>query len=190
MIVLEQVKYNYLLKTSFLTRNFQSQIIRHSQHLTFQANYQQYPKSFLNLKALKVQWYETFDLWFFSLNNPIWAPDSRIKAFSTMASNSRSYSKKSVPEWCQWHCWGRGPRIREALAAFKGNFYKKYIGKLYYPIAITITQKILYRGYLRIVFGMSGVIDTAQAKIGDFKVEYLREFQAICKKTLNRVSGA
>jgi hypothetical protein len=36
---------------------------------------------------------------------------------------------------------------------------KNYIGKLHYPIAITITQK--YRGCLR---------------IGDFKVEYLREF--------------
>jgi hypothetical protein len=29
-----------------------------------------------------------------------------------------------------------------------------------------------------IVFGLSSVIDIAQAKIGDFLVEYLREFQA------------
>jgi hypothetical protein len=28
------------------------------------------------------------------------------------------------------------------------------------------------------------------AKLGDFKVEYLRKFQAICKKALTRVSGA
>jgi hypothetical protein len=49
----------------------------------------------------------------------------------------------------------RGPRIRETLAAFKGNINKKnYIGILYYPIAI---------------------IETAGAKIGDFKVEFLRE---------------
>jgi hypothetical protein len=58
---------------------------------------------------------------------------------------------------------------------------------LYYPIAINITQK--YRGYLRIFFGHSGVIDTAEAKVGDFKVEYLREFHAICKKALTRGSG-
>jgi hypothetical protein len=65
---------------------------------------------------------------------------------------------------------------------------KNYIGKLYYPIHITITQK--YRGYIRIVFGFSGVIDTAEAKIEVLKVEYLRELQAICKKALTRVSGA
>jgi hypothetical protein len=84
-----------------------------------------------------------------------------------------------------WHRWSRGPRIWDALAAFKGNINKtNYIGKLYYPIAITITQK--YRGYLRICWGYSGVIDSAGAKIGDFIVEYLREFKAICKKALTR----
>jgi hypothetical protein len=45
-------------------------------------------------------------------------------------------------------------------------------------------------GYLRIVFGLRGVIDTADAKIGYFKVEYLREFEDICKKALTRASGA
>jgi hypothetical protein len=60
-------------------------------------------------------------------------PNSRVKIFSNMASNSRSYSTKLVPEWCQWHRSGQ---------------------------------------------------------ISDFKVEYLREFQAICKKALTRVSGA
>jgi hypothetical protein len=65
----------------------------------------------------------------------------------------------------------------------KGISIKKiYIGQLYYPIDITITQK--YRGYLRIIFGSSGVIETAGAKIGDFIVEYLREFEAICKEAL------
>jgi hypothetical protein len=67
----------------------------------------------------------------------------------------------------------------------KGNINKKnYIGKLYYPIAIKITQK--YRGYLRIIFGISGVIYTIGAKIGDFKVEYLRKFEAICKRPQKR----
>jgi hypothetical protein len=59
---------------------------------------------------------------------------------------------------------------------------------LYYPTAITITQK--YRDYLRIVIDTSGVTDTAGAKIGDFKVVYLREFEVICKKASTRESGA
>jgi hypothetical protein len=59
---------------------------------------------------------------------------------------------------------------------------------LYYPIAIAITQK--YRGYLRIIFVSSGVIDTTAAKIGDFILEHLREFEAICKKALTRSLGA
>jgi hypothetical protein len=79
----------------------------------------------------------------------------------------------------------QGPRIREALAASKGN-QKNYIGKLYYPIAIKITQK--YGGYLRVVVGHSGV--TAVAKNGGFIVEFFWEFKAICKKALTRVSGA
>jgi hypothetical protein len=41
-------------------------------------------------------------------------------------------------------------------------------------------------GYLSIAFCTSDVI----AEIGDFKVEYLREFEAICKKALTRESGA
>jgi hypothetical protein len=32
--------------------------------------------------------------------------------------------------------------------------------------------------------------DTTGAKIGDFIVEYLRKFEAICKKDLTRESGA
>jgi hypothetical protein len=62
------------------------------------------------------------------------------------------------------------------------------IGKLYYPIVIKITKK--YRGYLSIVFDLSDVIETAEDKIGDSKVEYLLEFQATCKKASTKVSGA
>jgi hypothetical protein len=47
----------------------------------------------LQYTFLKGQCQEIFDLWFFSSNSPIWAPDSRVKAFLHMASNSRSYSK-------------------------------------------------------------------------------------------------
>jgi hypothetical protein len=43
---------------------------------------------------------------------------------------------------------------------------------------------------IRIVFGLIGVIDTAEAKIGDSKSNIF-EFQPICKKAFNTcVSGA
>jgi hypothetical protein len=64
---------------------------------------------------------------------------------------------------------------------------KTYIGILYYPTAITITQK--YRGHLRIVFGDSGVVDTAVAKIGDFVVECLRDFSEISKTLYPCIRG-
>jgi hypothetical protein len=70
----------------------------------------------------------------------------------------------SIWNRCFW-----GPRVREALAALKGNINKK---KLHRQI------------------GSSSVIDTAGAKIGDFKVEYLREFEVICKMALTSESGA
>jgi hypothetical protein len=75
--------------------------------------------------------------------------------------------------------------MREALAAFKGNINKKnYIGKL----SFSYNNHKKYKGYLRIIFGMSGVIDTPEAKIGDFIVDYLREFEVTCKKALTRES--
>jgi hypothetical protein len=40
--------------------------------------------------------FEIFDLWFFSSNNTIWAPDSRVQAFSNMASNWRSYQQSRL----------------------------------------------------------------------------------------------
>jgi hypothetical protein len=40
------------------------------------------------------------------------------------------------------------------------------------------------------VFSHNGVIDTAVAKIGDFIVYFLCEFNAIFKKALTHVSGA
>jgi hypothetical protein len=45
-------------------------------------------------------------------------------------------------------------------------------------------------GYLRIIFSLSCVIDTTEAKIGDFIVKYLHEFEDKCKKALTRESGA
>jgi hypothetical protein len=53
---------------------------------------------------------------------------------------------------------------------------------------MTITQKIY--GISKDCFWCrinDNVGDTAEAKIGDFKVEYLREFQAKCKKDFTHV---
>jgi hypothetical protein len=103
--------------------------------------------------GLKGQCHEIFDLWFFSSNNPIWAPDSRVKAFSNMASNSRSYSTKSVPEQCQWHRYGRLSGVIDSGQAAR---------------AVSMTP---HRPPRRIQLcklcskscGLSGVNDTAQA---------------------------
>jgi hypothetical protein len=45
---------------------------------------------------LKGQCHEIFDLWFFSSNNPIWAPDSCCKIFSNFVANSPSYKQICV----------------------------------------------------------------------------------------------
>jgi hypothetical protein len=75
------------------------------------------------------------------------------------------------------------PRIREALAAFKGNIYKQKLHRqIVLPYSYNNHAHKKYRGYLRIIFGTRGVVDTAGAKIGDLKVEYLREFEAICNQ--------
>jgi hypothetical protein len=71
-----------------------------SQHLIF-FSYRsriKYMRWFLALYHIQIRSYvkgpchEIFDLWFFSSNNPIWAPDSQVKAFSSTgkASNSRT----------------------------------------------------------------------------------------------------
>jgi hypothetical protein len=78
--------------------------------------------------------------------------------------------------------------MRVALATFKGIIYKKKcIDKLTYTRSITFSQKIW--GLPKDRFCRSGIIDTAVTKIGDFIVDFLREFEAIFKKASNRVSG-
>jgi hypothetical protein len=56
------------------------------------------------------------------------------------------------------------------------------------PLSIAFTPKIWSLTKDR--FGHIAVMDTAMYKIGDFLVQYLREFEAIFNKALNRVSGA
>jgi hypothetical protein len=65
---------------------------------------------------------------------------------------------------------------------------KTYIGKLTYTISITFTHKIW--GLTKDLFCLSGAIDTAVTKIGDFIVYLLHEFEPIFKKALTHVSGA
>jgi hypothetical protein len=72
-----------------------------------------------------------------------------------------------------WHRCDFGPHIRVALSTFKGNIYKKNIHR-------QIDLHYIY----------NFDIDTAVTKIGDFIVDFLREFETIFKKTLICVSGA
>jgi hypothetical protein len=65
---------------------------------------------------------------------------------------------------------------------------KTYIGILSCTIPITFTHKIW--GLARDRFCHSGVIDTAVTKVGDFIVDFCREFGNIFKKALTCVSGA
>jgi hypothetical protein len=74
-----------------------------------------------------------------------------------------------------------GPHIREALATSKNI---QYIGKLSCSIPITFTYKIWGLTRYRF-FCHSGAIDTAVTKIGDFIVDFLREFEAIFIKDFN-----
>jgi hypothetical protein len=57
--------------------------------------------------TLKGPCHEIFDLWFFSSNNSIWAPDTRFKDFLHMASYSRRYSTMKSTffggQQCHWH---------------------------------------------------------------------------------------
>jgi hypothetical protein len=70
---------------------------------------------------------------------------------------------------------------------------KTYIGKFTYTVSITFIQKfwgLTKDRFLFFDFRHSGVNETAVTKIGDFIVDFLREFEAIFKKALTCVSGA
>jgi hypothetical protein len=100
------------------------------------------------LELFKEPWHYIFYIYFFfSSNDSAQAPD----AFLNIASNSRRYLTKLVSHRCQWHrctldsamqfCYKFSgvndtalqiwqwsafvTHIREALATFKGNIYKK-----------------------------------------------------------------
>ncbi len=50
---------------------------------------------------LKVQQHEIVDFWFFSIIDPIWAPDSHPKIFSNSVSNSWRFSDFYVYQRCR-----------------------------------------------------------------------------------------
>ncbi len=58
----------------------------------------------LQFNVLKVQQHEIVDLWFFSIINPTWAPDSHPKIFSNSVSNSRNYSDLYVYQRSRIQC--------------------------------------------------------------------------------------
>jgi hypothetical protein len=67
-------------------------------------------------------------------------------------------------------------RLRLTLREYLSKTYK---GKLSYTTC----------GYNSYGFGYSSVIDTAVTKIGDLLVDFLRAFEAMCKKALTLVPG-
>jgi hypothetical protein len=107
---------------------------------------------------LKGQCYEIFELGFFLSNYPTWAPDSRVKAFLQMASNSRSDSTKSVLQRIQLYKLGSKSYFTSVVNDTAGSgeleferlwlplkgisIKKKLHRQIALPIAITITHKI------------------------------------------------
>jgi hypothetical protein len=47
---------------------------------------------------------------------------------------------------------------------------------------ITLSKKSY--GFLNFIFGFSGVIDTGETDFGDFRSDYLGEYEAICETVL------
>jgi hypothetical protein len=95
---------------------------------------------------------------------------------------------------CQWHrwpveggpndtahqYWHKDPTCSKLLFYFEGISIKKsYIGKLYNTISTILAKK-----------NMGQLIYIADHKISNFKVEFLGEFESICKMTLSYISGA
>jgi hypothetical protein len=78
----------------------------------------------------------------------------------------------------------------KAAVFFKGNINLKIIHRQivpHYMYNICFAKKY---GLTKKQILVSSVIDTADQKIGDFKVENFGEFESICKKVLTRISGA
>jgi hypothetical protein len=78
---------------------------------------------------------------------------------------------------CTWHRCDFGSHVQEVLATFKGNIYRKNTWTTY-PTLLYIYNFHTHKKWVL-------VKDTAVAKIGDFVVDFLCEFEAIFKKVFN-----
>jgi hypothetical protein len=52
------------------------------------------------------------------------------------------------------------------------------------PILYKYLKQNKVGGFLDLIFGSSGVNDTAETDFGDFRSDYLGEYDAICKTVL------
>jgi hypothetical protein len=105
---------------------------------------------------LKGQLHEIFDPRFFSSNNP---PDSRPKAVSRWLILYSNLSDASD--------------TAETISAVSLR-----------PLKLWRWQSENSGGCLDLIFGFSGVNDTAETDFGDFRGDYLGEYDAICKTVL------
>jgi hypothetical protein len=66
---------------------------------------------------------------------------------------------------------------------FKGK-YTKNISMATIPLLYKYLKQKKVGGYLALIFGFSSVNDTAETVFGDFRSDYLGEYDAICKTVL------
>jgi hypothetical protein len=71
------------------------------------------------------------------------------------------------------------------LNAFQGNINKKYFkGK--YPHTIPSLYRRRSWGILDFIFGFRGVIDPKETDFGDFRIDFLGEYDTKCERALDR----
>jgi hypothetical protein len=69
------------------------------------------------------------------------------------------------------------------FSSVKGKIQQKYFNGIH-PHTIHVLEAEKIGGCLDLIFGFSGVTDTAETDFGDFQSDYLGEYEAICKKVL------
>jgi hypothetical protein len=82
----------------------------------------------------------------------------------------------------------------QAAVFFKGNINPRIIhtvpvGNLYHTISTTFAKKKYRYGLTQTANFIIGVIDTADHKISDFKIEFLGEIESTCKKAITVYQG-
>jgi hypothetical protein len=69
----------------------------------------------------------------------------------------------------------------------KGKIQQKYISLANNPILYKYLKQKKVGGCLELIFGFSGVNDTTETDFGDFRSDYLGEYDAICKNGFSRL---